>query len=113
MRKLLFCILTALITFNVYADESQSTKDEDRLTNCIYQGSTYEIAARLRDADMDPKEVLERIKYAYPVLTDSFIKTAINNVYFDKDFAYAGGQALAEQMQNLCMYGPKHYKPLK
>lgn len=79
---------------------------------CALYGSVYENAAHARDHGAPPKMALD-ILSAYKEIPLANRKKAINLVYFDPRFTYAGGHALEMQVYDLCMYGPSKYKPLK
>jgi hypothetical protein len=79
---------------------------------CSLVGSVYETAASARDMKMPPEKALDMVS-AYSEVPLEGRKKIINEVYFDQGFVYAGGTPLRYQMMDLCMNGPKNWKPLK
>lgn len=88
-------------------------KSDEHVKQCIFKANVFRGAAMYRDAEHSPEEAFENLRRGFPSLDEKFIKTAINDIYFNRDFAYAGGQPLVEQVLDLCVHGPKNWKPLK
>jgi hypothetical protein len=98
-----------LLPHMAYAD----TSAQDRSNYCIVLSNIYPMAATYRDHNMPPEKALENAQASEKYVPLPTIKKAINQVYFDKDFTYAGGDALRNQVLDVCLHGPKNYRPLK
>ena len=123
MKKVVFLVFAALLFFKASAFEPFSNKDVGKLTAqeaqqkfvyCLNAADLFRYAANSRDTGETPQQSLERsapFKFAVP---DKVKKSIINTVYFDQNFARAGGEALHLQQMNYCMYGqPAPIQPLK
>lgn len=104
MKRILLCASLLLLTAHANAQGDPHL--------CALKASVYENAAAARDNHLPPKTALQMVA-AYKDVPLSFRKRAINQVYFNRDFFYAGGRPLYEQVLRLCLYGPEHFKPLK
>ena len=82
---------------------------------CNIMGTMYDVIAQVKHGGMPPEEAFRIAKsVAKSTLTEQQVKEAVNMVYFDPGFAYAGGQALVNQIYASCMNDFKPlYKPLK
>ena len=105
MKKIL-AVLLIIVSVAAHADPELT---------CLWLGSTYKIAAKQRDLGMSPQEAFDNDKSSdgsgsQNGVSDKIVKRIINQVYFDNDFADAGGQALADQIYKTCMR--TQYKPL-
>lgn len=85
---------------------------------CLMQGVIFKTAASARSQGMPPKMAYQLsavyVQDHLPGITPSFVKNAVNHVYFDPRFASAGGQTLADQMQAICMNdGKPIWQPLQ
>jgi hypothetical protein len=84
-------------------------------TQCQLKGVAFKQAAEYRDSGRSPQTTLQLLKNLEPSgLSESFLKNTINLVYFDSQFADAGGQRLADQVAYLCTHpNPPSYMPLQ
>lgn len=82
---------------------------------CYMKGHLYMQSALQRDSGGSPQKSFEWFTSdkSWDVVPLAEIKKAINQIYFDPAFAYAGGDALFNQVTDICMNGPKKWKPLK
>ncbi len=93
-------------------------KLSDKQTRCMRLGAIFQAIASGRESHIPPKTEFSIIKKGMNPqgvhITDAQIKNAINLVYFDPAFAYAGGVALAKQVVDSCMNDFKpEFEPLK
>ncbi|WP_213766834.1 hypothetical protein [Caballeronia sp. dw_19] len=105
-------IKRACIAFSIF---SWAIAHADPELTCLWIGSTYKAAAEQRDSGMNPQQAFDEDKSPdgsglQNGVDDKTIKRIINQVYFDNDFADAGGTALSSQMYRACLR--KQYKPL-
>jgi hypothetical protein len=78
------------------------------------QGVTYQQAASYRDEGVSPQSAFASLKSLKDQgVNEGFLKGAINRVYFDPGFVNAGGEALRDQMANICLHPQGRFKPLK
>ncbi|KXS33197.1 MAG: Sel1 repeat family protein [Candidatus Gallionella acididurans] len=93
--------------------EVESCK-KNKLCYCSNLGSVYENSAKFRDDYFSPEQAFRLLAGVYgKTFSDKVIKNAINQVYLDSGFFYAGGHALQDQMMNICLGNIKPFKPLK
>lgn len=85
---------------------------QDEIHHCGLIGNIYETAAYARKLGHDPEMALSMVS-PYQEIPIEDRKRIVNSVYFEPAFERAGGTALQRQMMDLCMYGPKKFKPLK
>lgn len=112
--KSIIAMLLCATSFCVLAQQNI----DDKMTGCIFKGTLFQQAASFRDYGVSPKEALrtmgQRVSGGQFGLSMDFIKHSINLVYFDPDFAYAHGQALADQIRSACLRDWKpEFQPLK
>lgn len=109
--KMLFICAALLIPLAVRAASS-----EDQLS-CLMEGQAFKVAAQYRDDGTSPTDALSGIagysKIQHGKVPLPALKNAVNLVFFDSRFAGAGGDALAQQVTEACMYPNGRYQPLK
>lgn len=97
-------------------NQNKSTSDRDRKSRaCLFKGDLFSWIAVIRNSGRSPQEAYNSsTRYLKEDIDESFLKNAINLVYFDPGFSYAGGDALKRQIMDLCMrdWKPK-YQPLR
>jgi hypothetical protein len=116
MEIRLIGIKKAPFTLCLLAMTTHAEISQERMTHCANVGTTYQLAADLRNSHASPQQALNSISgfgSKDAGMTIEFKKKVINQVYFDPRFTYAGGRALYQQMFNLCAYPEGIYKPLK
>jgi hypothetical protein len=122
MRPIILAVALTFSTCTAFAEDfpqaktqqpADQQKSNEHVRQCIFKANVFRGAAMYRDAKHSPEDAFENLRGGFPSLDEKFIKTAINDIYFNRDFAYAGGQPLVEQVLDLCMHGPKNWKPLK
>jgi hypothetical protein len=87
---------------------------QNKVCYCSNLGSVYENSAKFRDDNFSPEYAFRLLAGVYgKTFSDKVIKNAINQVYFDSGFFYAGGHVLQDQMMNICLGNIKPFKPLK
>lgn len=116
--KRVICTLLALVPLMAAAQSTSRDARSDPGFICFQKGEAYRLAAVYRDSSKSPEEALEGMQGLANAagLQQSFIKKAINNVYFDGRFAAARGGIFRQQMTDLCLQeaGLKpRYQPLK
>jgi hypothetical protein len=102
---------------------NQGATDEDaarqeRIRVCTFKGAFYAAAATSRDQGQSPQDTFAYIKSLRQRIgvniSDQYIKTAINQVYFDPGFLRAGGTPLQYQVMQACAANkPLGFQPLK
>jgi len=103
-------MLISTVAFSCLAEADHQERNKD----CSSKAGAYMTAAMWRDAGVSPQETLARMRNAIEehLVTEAFLKNAINNLYFDPGFSHAGGQGLYDQLYSYCM-NPKSFTPLK
>lgn len=92
--------------------DKQHPKPVPREKKCTSEGGVFYQAAVYRDSNMSPQQSLHLMERAnYPGIDESFLKQAINLVYFDPAYVNARGPWFMQQMYRECMH-PDGYKPL-
>lgn len=79
---------------------------------CSLKSSVYEAAAAWRDSNVPPETAFKMAKQ-YKEVEIEDLKKIINTVYFNPDFQRAGGYPLRQQIMDLCLNGPKNWKPVQ
>ncbi|CAE6939172.1 hypothetical protein R69608_05140 [Paraburkholderia nemoris] len=97
------------------SDLNKRGPTQSQVTNfCMTQGVTYQQAASYRDEGMSPQSAFASLKSLKDQgINEGFLKGAINRVYFDPGFVNSGGEALRDQMANMCLHPQGLFKPLK
>ncbi|WP_124534168.1 hypothetical protein [Burkholderia cepacia] len=91
---------------------AQVQQEKQRI--CFMKGAIYRQAASMRDDAMSPQITFSALKsFEQNGIKEQFLKNAINQVYFDRRFINAGGQALANQISGICMHPNGIFKPLE
>lgn len=103
-------LLATLLLLPIVA--TAQTREDQRY--CSLLGSVYETAAQMRDINLGPLDALKAVKVYLQYGPDlETQKRIINTVYFNKDFVYARGYKLRNQMVDYCLNGPKPWERLK
>jgi hypothetical protein len=93
--------------------QSSASPEQERMHECAMEGLVFSMAASFRDSKWPPQYAFDYLhKAKYDGINDSFLKKAINLVYFDGNFSGAGGSALSQQITEECIK-PTNWKPLK
>lgn len=90
--------------------------ESDKVRVCAIKGGIYRSAAFSRDQGQSPQDAFryaEALTRAAPSIPEQFVKNAVNQVYFDPGFAYAGGEALQMQVALMCTGQRPAFQPLK
>jgi hypothetical protein len=103
--------LLALALLAPLAASAQQVSPEKQ-RDCLLKGAVFQQAAAYRDQGLPPAYAL-KATMAQGGVTQDFAKKAINLVYFDPGFVGAGGDALMQQMAQVCMHPHGLYKPLQ
>lgn len=106
-----FLMLMVLVSLTV------SAAPVDSIT-CKMEGEIFENIARTRDRGAPPdvayKNTSGYLRSGYQGIDDEFLKNAINTVYFDPEFADAGGPLFRRRMTDRCLDNAKQkFQPLK
>ncbi|MDB5777617.1 MAG: hypothetical protein JWP38_3750 [Herbaspirillum sp.] len=104
--------MKTIILVGLLAVFSGSASAQRDMHACALRSSMYESVATWRNSDVAPESAL-RFSVSYKEIPVEDRKRIINIVYFDPAFENAGGEALRNQMLDLCLNGPKDWKPLK
>jgi hypothetical protein len=93
---------------------SPAVQEQQRKTNlCLREGAIYQSAASMRDSGMPPQQTLRTLSsMEQQGIDETFVKHAINQVYFDPGLTNAGGPALGHQVANLCLHPNGAFTPL-
>ncbi|SAK53328.1 hypothetical protein AWB78_01315 [Caballeronia calidae] len=95
-------------------NSKKGPSERDVMNICMLEGAIYRQAASSRDSGNSPQMARQGLAWTKSEgFSDRFVKTAINNVYFDPGFANAGGEALANQVAEHCMYPNGRFVPLR
>jgi len=111
------------VPLNVWwkSDAKQNQKAQEWLAaqlkreKCNSIGSLYQNASAARDANRSPETALSMFQ-RMPIISLEEKKSIINQVYFDPTFKGAGGYALRNQMESICMKKDapaNNFQPLK
>lgn len=106
-----FFILMVLVSF------SASAAPIDTVT-CKIEGEIFENIARARDRGVAPdtayKNVSGYLRSGYEGINEEFLKNAVNTIYFDPEFADAGGPLFRRRMTDRCINNAKQkFQPLE
>jgi len=117
MKKITVLLSLALLSL-VSRSEGVKESAQEKFTRCLHYGGLFSSASSFRNYGLPPAEALRSIRQSAAnerrEISVEVVKQAINTVYFDPDFAYAGGEALGSQMRNLCLRdGKPQFQPLK
>jgi hypothetical protein len=95
------------------ASAGAATATQDKGFVCMSKGGLFKGVASLRDQGADPTIAYARYT-PNVVFDDASVKRFINLVYFDPRFTNAGGQALEQQINAVCLNdGKPQFQPLK
>lgn len=124
MKRYLAAILLAVVA-HAHADNLSNNLNQaianGQITSkefwtCVQKATVYRLAAQYRDEGMSPQQTLE-FMHGLNYASERFYKTAINNVYFDRRFADAGGEGLYDAIEAVCLDPDgkydNHYQPLQ
>ncbi|MBV6273063.1 hypothetical protein KVP09_09060 [Alcaligenaceae bacterium CGII-47] len=106
-----FLALMMFVTFSV------SAAPIDTVT-CRMEGEIFENIARARDRGMAPdaayKNVSGYLRSGYEGINEAFLKGAVNMIYFDPEFAQAGGPLFRRRMTERCIENARQkFQPLQ
>lgn len=109
--KLTLCSLLLILSQSVHAMDFPGLSRRDAY--CMNVASIYVYAAQYRDVGGTPQQAYKSMRPVFvDQVADTEIKRAINQVFFDWRFTYAKGEALLNQVFNICT-GKDKLKPLK
>ena len=111
MSRYLLCILAIAIPTLTLAQQKSFT--DKQFADCNLKAYVYSESAEMRDGGLSPQQAFPLIKNQSPGIPEKFIKTAINQVFFDSRFVNARGEAFADQVREACLYPNGKYQPLK
>lgn len=113
IAALLTTLAAPAIAYGQTADQETRKAAAKKQYICLLTGNFYQTVASYRDSGETPDAVLKQTD-GYSKIPLENRKKIINNVFFDRDFQFAGGTALSSQVANTCMFGsnPK-MQPLK
>lgn len=104
---------SVLVFSMLIASTSALATTPDQMSSCALKSDLYASAAQMRDQNQSPQDAAKILgAYKGRYVSDADFKHIINTVYFDQQFANAGGMALKKQMLDLCLNGPRQYRPL-
>lgn len=110
MKTILLCSVLLL----PLTGHGQDQNSQEGQRECLIKGSVFQQAAGYRDINISPQDAFKILKgERLSGIDEAFLKKAINHVYFDPNFTYAGGQALMTQVADMCMHPNGKYKPLE
>jgi hypothetical protein len=112
MKKIII-LMCVLLWSDLAMAEDFGTCGDNRGCYCSNVGVVYNTAAHARNTGASPELAFQMVSAFKNIVSDEVRKKAINQVFFDSSFFYAGGKALQMQMYNICMGNVKTYKPLK
>lgn len=110
MKSLAIITLAASIFLAPFA--YSATHTDNQQMHCLRVGYAYKEAAFFRDHGMSPQQTFKALAALKKQIGESNLKKIINNVFFNPAFTYAGGDALMNQIEGICL-GLTPYKPLR
>jgi hypothetical protein len=121
-KQLLFFTLLAVCGFTLAQGDDPKLGYHDKINLCMAQADMFQQIAYQRGDGQSPQTAYVNVPYLLKLrtsgkfsITQKQIKTAINLVYFDRDFSQIPPDLLQAQVYPLCMNDWKtvQFQPLK
>jgi len=110
--RYLFAIAFAL-SVSAHADEISIARKQQECSQKAWLANT---AAMMRDSGLSPQDALKFAKSNHPnplALSDTYMKQAINSIYFDERLQGVPADILSQQVVQMCLNPGPSFQPLR
>lgn len=105
--------ISLVVSMSAHADGIAIAKKQQE---CSQKAWLAETAAMMRDSGLSPQDALKFAKSNHPnplVLSENYMKNAINGIYFDDRLQGIPAGVLSQQIVQMCLNPSPSFQPLQ